>query len=248
MLDLELGAASHVRGVLAVIVVTAGTAEYKPIIEAQARKCREFGYEHRIYDLGGLGIGIPYQVPASDLKPTVNGDSLPPATFKAALVMEALQAAQPGETICWLDADCIPVKTFHPLSMVDENPADAAVTLRQASEIGLSNNPALDYLNSGVVWIRNTMKGRELCRLWSHMSKAFGTDQGALNYCVDVAPDSFDWNSIRGHVANGICTSSRVLILDAMEWNCWHFPPPPEARILHFKGGIRYLAKDYVNR
>ena len=247
MLDLELGAASHVRGVLAVIVVTAGTAEYKPIIETQARKCREFGYEHRIYDLGGLGIGIPYQVPASDLKPTVNGDSLPPATFKAALVMEALQAAYPGETVCWLDADCIPVQKFQPLSMADKNPADAAVTLRPAPEIGLSNNPALDYLNSGVVWIRNTMKGRDFCQHWGVLSRAFHTDQGALNQATGWHRGGTEWNTARGTIVVGYA-GARVLILDAMEWNCWHFPPPPEARILHFKGGIRYLAKDYVNR
>ena len=41
---------------------------------------------------------------------------------------------------------------------------------------------------------------------------------------------------------------ARTLVLDATEWNSWHFPPPASARILHFKGGIRYLAKDYINR
>ena len=153
--------------------------------------------------------------------------------------------------MCWLDADCIPVTTVSsPFDMASRRKLqlDAAVTLRPAPEIGLSNNPALDYLNSGVVWIRNTMKGREFCRLWGADVRAFGTDQGALNRCVDVAPDAFEWNCDRVAMSRiGICTA-RVLILDAMEWNCWHFPPPPEARILHFKGGIRYLAKDYVNR
>jgi hypothetical protein len=252
MLDLELGAASHVRGVLAVIVVTAGTAEYKPIIEAQARKCREFGYEHRIYDLGGLGIGTPYEVPESDLRPTVNGDSLPPATFKAALVDEALHTAQPGETVCWLDADCLPVLPFEPSATRSPKGLelmlwDAAVTLRPAPEIGLSNNPALDYLNSGVVWIRNTLAGKRFCEDWQRMSVRMKTDQGALNeavwsYKLKRAPED------RGKIIQALATGARVLILDAMEWNCWHFPPPPEARILHFKGGIRYLAKDYVNR
>jgi hypothetical protein len=124
-----------------------------------------------------------------------------------------------------------------------ENNIDAAVTLRPKPEIGLSNNPALDYLNSGVVWIRNNRHGRTFCEIWKIRSIAEETDQGALNKTVAPGLASVaGWNALRGKVHGG------VLVLDAMEWNCWHFPPPPEARILHFKGGIRYLAKDYLNR
>jgi len=221
-----------------VIVVTAGTAEYRHIIDAQSRKCAEFGYGHLVYDLGGLGIGEPYHVELEDLQPTVNGDSLPPATFKAALVEKAFGAANHGELVCWLDADCIPLKGFHPNTNGEE--FDAAVTLRPAPEVGLSNNPALDYLNSGVVWIRNNERGRALCDTWRRFSASMNTDQGALNVVVAPGLDAGGWNMIRGTVHNG------VLVLDAMEWNCWHPEHFKRARIAHFKRGLRGQAVNYL--
>ena len=221
------------------IVVTAGTSEYRQIVDAQARKCREYGYYHLIYDLGGLGIGEPYHVEIEDLQPTVNGDSLPPATFKAALVARAMEGAGQGELVCWLDADCIPLQSFQP-----DGSFDAAVTLRPAPEIGLSNNPALDYLNSGVVWIRNNQAGEAFRAQWQRGSEFLHTDQGALNVAVGIADGTSTWNSWRGKVVTQMF-GARVLVLDAMEWNCWHLPPKPETRILHFKRGIRHLAPYY---
>jgi hypothetical protein len=239
-----------------VIVVTAGTSEYRKIICAQARNCKEFGYDHLVYDLGGLGIGEPYHVELEDLQPTVNGDSLPPATFKAALVEKAFGAAVRDELVCWLDADCIPLREFIPFDIDGMMEGfDAAVTLRPAPEIGLSNNPALDYLNSGVVWIRNNEAGRALCDTWRLLSGSMNTDQGALNHTVYPGAGIREWSTLIGdHGFNKIVNTvdgnetSYVLVLDCAEWNCWHFPPPPQARILHFKRGMRYLAKDYLNR
>ena len=226
------------------LVVTAagGTPDdcaiYRRIIEAQQKKCAEFGYGHMIFDLGGLGIGEPYAVEREDLEPTVNGDSLPPATFKAALVERGMKEAKPDEVVCWLDADCIPLRRFNPLVSFDG--LDAAVTLRPAAEVGLSNNPALDYLNSGVVWIRNSKRGALFAEAWRMESLLMKTDQGALNEIV--APrvhQTVTWNSMRGKVHD------RVLILDCAEWNSWH-PPFTGARIAHFKRGIRNQAVNYL--
>lgn len=228
------------------IVVTAGTLEYLPIIEAQARKCREFGYEHRVYDLGGLGIGIRHEVSPSDFVPRVNGDSLPPATFKAALMARVMLEADQNELVCWLDADCLPLREFSPPGIMGG--FDVAVTLRSAGEIGLSNNPALDYLNSGVVMIRNTRGGRRFCTAWHLGSVEENTDQGALNNCVAPKWTPLLWIKVNpGEVVIAPCGAA-VLILGAMEWNCWHLPPKPDTRILHFKRGIRNAAKDYIDR
>jgi hypothetical protein len=190
-----------------------------------------------IFDLGGLGIGEPYQVEREDLEPTVNGDSLPPATFKASLVERAMDQSAPGELVMWMDADCLPLRDFMP-AVADG--VCAAVTLRPAPEIGLSNRPALDYLNSGVVWIRNTAQGKQFCRAWLEASLTMKTDQGALNEIV--APrvhQTVTWNSMRGKVHD------RVLVLDCAEWNNWS-PPFTGARIAHFKRGIRGRAVNYL--
>ena len=223
------------------IVVTGagGTPEdcalYRRIIDKQAEKCKEFGYSRMVFDLGGLGHGAPFAIPKGDFEPQVNGDSLPAATFKAALVTEALYAALPGELVMWMDADCIPLKEFEPPGAFD-----AAVTLRSDAEIGLSNNRSLDFLNSGVVWIRNNERGRVLCERWRALSAAMNTDQGALNEAVAPGAQANEWKELRGKVHNG------VLVLDAMEWNRWFPPPSPCTRILHFKRGIRGQAANYL--
>jgi hypothetical protein len=229
------------------IVVTAGTSEYRQIIDAQARKCNEYGYTHMAFDLGGLGIGEPYAVEREDLEPTVNGDSLPPATFKAALVQRALAMTFSNEVVCWLDADCIPLHPFDEFAIATAtNHADwdAAVTLRPEPEVGLSNNPALDYLNSGVVWIRNTEAGSGLLEMWGKWSRFCGTDQGALNQIVAPEYRKVGWNGIRGLVHVSPCGAD-VLVLDCTEWNSWH-PPFTGARIAHFKRGIRAQAVNYL--
>lgn len=214
------------------LIVTAGTGDYREIILAQAKACTRFGHVHRVYDLGGLGFGEPFEVPADDLKPTINGDSLPPATFKARLLLDAFE---PHACMCWLDADCLPLLDFMP-----PGEWDAAVTLRPASEVGACGIKSMDYLNAGVVWIRNI----EFAREWLEMSIEANTDQGALNEIVapDFGPN--EWRTAVGHsIINPMGMS--VLVLDAMEWNCWHLPPRPETRILHFKRGIRGAAKGY---
>ena len=226
-------------GVQPVIVVTGGTTEYRQIVDAQARKCAQFGYKHLIFDLGGLGIGEPYEVEREDLEPTVNGDSLPPATFKAHLVQRGLGVAKPNESVCWLDADCIPLRGFEP-----SGSWDAAVTLRPAPEIGLSNNPALDYLNSGVVWFRDNCKGRSLCVTWGILSGQMGTDQGALNQMAGSALDKAGWLRYLGKTIPQNC-GGNVLILDCAEWNNWS-PPFTGARIAHFKRGLRGQAVNYL--
>ena len=224
------------------IVVTAGTAEYRDIITEQRKRCLKFGYAHMTFDLGGLGIGQPWDVKPEDLQPTIGGDTLPPATFKAELFSKAMRFAVPRELVCWLDGDCLPLMEFQPHMPTE----DIAVTLRPKPEIGLSNNPALDYLNSGVVWIRNSPQGRAgFLWNWVNLSKSLNTDQGALNQCVGLPDDTHVWADSMGSAVE-LPTGGRALILDCTQWNSWHLPPKPDTRILHFKRGIRAAARNYL--
>jgi hypothetical protein len=237
----------QIKGENMVVVTAAGgtpqdCALYKRIIQEQGARCRRFGYPHMVFDLGGLGFGEKYAVDHSDFAPRVNGDSLPPATFKARLVARAMVEAAPDEMVCWMDADCLPLLPFMPWQ---PDSWDAAVTLRSLPEIGLSNNPALDFLNSGVVWIRRTSAGVAFLFEWEERSRELNTDQGGLNKTVWTGEDVNDWKAMMGR--SMIChENASVLVLDAMEWNCWHLPPHPETRILHFKRGIRAAAVNYL--
>ena len=239
-----MGAAGDLPGVLAMIVITAGTTEYRAIIESQARKCAALGYSHRIFDLGGLGIGRPHSVEIEDLQPTHNGDSLPPATFKAGLLLDALVSeVSHGGLAMWMDADCVPLRSIIPYTAVGKY--DAAVTLRPKSEIGKCGIKSMDFLNSGVVWIRNTPQGRTFAKRWSELSTHFATDQGALNELVAPEFGAKEWlQSVDGIVTTD--EGAKVLVLNSMEWNCWHLPPGPMTRILHFKRGIRGSAVNYL--
>jgi len=214
------------------IVVTAGTYEYAGIILGQARVCNNLGYDHIIYDLGGLGYGIPYQAKSGDLKPRY-GQSLPPATFKADLVARHLKG---GGIVCWLDGDCLPLQGFIPPGQWD-----AAVTLRPLPEIGRGRNRHTAYLNSGVVWIRNP----EFCEAWAAKSQEMNTDQGALNEIVAPGIGRSEWRMAMGAtIINRIGHS--ISVLNADEWNCWNFPPGQDARILHFKRDRRERALEYL--
>lgn len=230
------------------IVVTAGTADYRRIIEAQARKCAEFGYLHVVFDLGGLGMGRPFAVDPADLLPTFNGDSLPPAKFKADLLrIVMLDHGEPNQWVCWLDADCIPLQRFYPVIEQDRPlDIDVAVTLRPRGEVGACGIAALDFLNAGVVWIRNNCPGRAFLTEWREKSIALNTDQGAINECVAPGRNAEWWEASRGNVSWFSRSGARVLVLDAMQWNCWHLPPKPDTRILHFKRGIRGAAVNYL--
>ncbi len=225
------------------ICFTAGTGEYEKIIRKQQDRCKEFGYQHRAFDLGGLGFGDLFHVSDSDLKPSYNGDSLPPATFKTGLMRKVMHDdCAEGETCCWLDADCIPLKPFEP---VDARFWDAAVTLRPAGEIGQSNHQALDYLNSGVVWIRKTPHGRMFAEAWDIHTRELNTDQGGLNWAVAPKWRMRDWVQSFGQIVESP-SGARVLVLDATDWNRWHLPPTDDTKILHFKRGIRGQAANYL--
>lgn len=221
------------------IVVTAGTSDFRPIIETQNRRCLEFGYLHHVYDLGGLGMGTPCSVPESDLRGTI-GDSLPPTTFKVRLLESAFAVALPREIVCWLDGDCIPMKPFLPA----EHDWDVAVTLRPWDEVGASGLKVSDSLNAGVVWVRNNGMGRNFTHQWNAKAQEMNNDQAALVELVGPRLTREEWLKTYGNTITAE-TGAAVKVLDAMKWNRWHVPPAEDTRILHFKRGIRGSAKAY---
>jgi hypothetical protein len=216
-----------------VIVVTAGTSGFRKIILRQTRMCKRFGYDHRVYDFGGLGVGEPYTVDPEKLKRTESRQEGFSADFKAELMIKNFRQ---GETICWLDGDCIPLLPFEPLGKWD-----AAVTMRSHDEVGRGHRPRTMFLNSGVVFARNI----EFARRWRKKTIAKDNCQIALNkICLPELTVKYCRKAIGKTIESSI--GLKVKILDAMEWNCWHIPPPKHARILHFKEDLRHLAKDYL--
>jgi len=211
------------------LIVTGGTAEYRPYIERQATFCKTQGYTHEIHDLGGLGMGRKTFVDPAEFAATLGG-GLPAARFKPKLMLD--QWVQSGDLVAWLDGDCVPVLPIEP-----PGDWDAAVTLRSDTELGASGIPATDWLNSGVVFVRWTRPGFDFLDDWLDACSRTTGDQTALNDVVGKGWDRFQWAAARGVIVE--YPGYRIQILSSPEWNCWQFPAPPEARILHYKRGLR---------
>ena len=220
------------------IVLTAGTEEYRRIIDEQERRCLACGYRHEVYDLGGLGRGVSFSAPAGDLESRFAG-GMPRTTFKTTLIAQTLAIA--NETVCWLDGDCLPLLPFDP----QPGNWDVAVTLRPESEVGASGIDATDWLNAGVLFVKPSLAGSEFMRCWTERCASASSDQDALNQVVGPHFDKAGWNTARNSIIR--CAGFGVLILSCPEWNCWHFPAPEGTRILHFKRGIRGMASPYLN-
>ncbi len=222
------------------IVVTAGTAEYRSIIEEQSRRCAQLGYGHKVYDLGGLASGKYFAPDESDF---VLGVGVKPVTFKPRVLLDFLESYGPlmGETLCWLDADCLPMRGFVP----PPGSWNVAVTMRSAREIGASGIFATDFLNSGAAWVRNP----EFLYSWKKACDKYGSDQSAMNHLVLPKFEPDYCRSLFGKIIESPC-GMNSLILDAGEWNNWNWmlPIPAETRILHFKGKAIGSAQKFIDQ
>lgn len=217
------------------LVITAGTSDYLNIIKAQAKKCAEFDYRHVIYDLGGLGMGIPHIVEKEDLTPQHWGHSLCPCKFKTDLMLKALMIDD--DIICWLDGDCLPVRPFLP-----DGEWDAAVTLRPAGEVEKVGIHSMNYLNAGVIWIRRLQFAID----WRNATYHLNTDQDGMNVVVGNLFGKREWiESVGKTITNK--SGFRIKVLDGMKWNRWVLPPDDKTRILHFKRRIRGKAARYLD-
>lgn len=232
---MELPARSRMRDKNDMKVITAGTKEFAEIILAQQSRCLKFGYDHIAYDLGDLGFGIPWNAPRGDLDPLMKEiNSIPPTKFKVDLLLENYG---PGDTVCWIDGDCLPVRDFLPAGEWD-----AAVTLRREDEIGKSGIHATDYLNAGVCFFRD----RTLLLNWKDECRFTINDQDALNIIVGENYSREDW--IEALAKEDIINSQgfRIKILKCEIFNSWYFVMNGTPKIIHFKRGFRHLASEYI--
>ena len=215
------------------IVITAATGDMKDLVIGQAKRVYSFEYDHRIFDFGGLGFGIPYRVDPLDIAP-VPGIHAPRCLFKIDLLLSCFEE---NNTLCWLDADCLPLKEFE-----IDGAFDAAVTLRPSSEIGKSGMFNHDYINAGVIWIRS----RKFLDHWRQRSVIHQNDQGGLNDLIGEGMSVEEWRKSMNSTIITKHDGFKVRILNAMKWNCWHIPPVEDTRIMHFKKGIRRAASNYL--
>lgn len=210
---------------MSIVIVSAGTPDYRPMMDENRRRCESFGYRYVAHDLD----------PSSDLE-----GSLPPCTFKPDLILRS-QPHQPfpydptPQIFAWLDGDCIAVK---PLDELESIAFDVAVTLRPPEEVG-TTQPTTNYLNAGVIFFRDTAIVPAFIRTWRALAQARGNDQAALNELVGWSWSDDEWRASYNHSHTVCDVLIHILPAAGWNWSSWDRPKPADARILHFKHGWR---------
>jgi len=214
-------------------IITAGDKKFKKFIGAAQKQCEKFGYPMLIYDLGGLGFGIPFDATFEN----VTGTNVIKNKWKPSLILDAFYRAS-GEMV-WMDADAILWNTID----IDWD-FDIGVTLRRQGEIDNTPTPELTGgLNSGVVFINKTSEALDFLQEWEQRNGK--TDQQALNSMVEEVTGFTKYNTI--FKRKGV----KIKIFTTDRYNCYYFDQSlnsTDNRILHFKKDVRDIAPYFLDR
>ena len=155
--------------------LTAADKKFKPMLDRLIESVIALKYDIIVYDLGGLGFGIPYDAPVSDTMFQKN-------PVKPRYILEMLQSLKKNELLIWLDADTV---LKHRIDEIENDEFDLGVTIRKEKK---GKNPRRGRINSGVMFFRNNERTCKFMMEWMKESERLNGDQWALNNLIDVAP------------------------------------------------------------
>ena len=254
------GVAERRTGIPAVngtpVIVTAGDWRYKAFIEQSVTAAQKFGYQTLVYDLGGLGRGIPFAIDDRSFEANgyseIHADSRwhTKARFKPALIRHALRN-NPGRFIVWLDGDACLADSIDEIFSDDY---DIGVTARKFTETwrcwntanhALESDPTfvvMGELNAGVMFFNPTLAALAFVDQWAQKTVELGDDQLALNRLVN--PTNAQLSDMVGKRYGAFVPKTlsvggaRVKTFPyGYNWRRWpRQPRSGEAKILHFCG------------
>lgn len=202
------------------IILTGASHSYRNSVDGIVGAALRFGYDPLIYDLGELGMGLPYHVAPI---PPGNGYQ-PKSPFKPALIGEALHWAY--ELCLYVDAD---TELRRPVDELDTRDYDVGVTIFPEIHPERHRYPAVTgYLNAGVVALYPTARGFVSAWQAALADTETGSDQEALTRLLLAERPC--WTV--GEVFK--CHGARVKFLNADIYNSIHLLP--EAAIWHRHG------------
>ncbi len=245
------------------VIVTAGDWRYKASIEQSVAAARKFGYEISVYDLGGLGRGIPFTIDDQSFKTNGYYEIRPDsgwktkARFKPALIRHALEN-NPGRFIVWMDGDaCL----AHSIDEILSDDYDIGVIARKFTETwrypnvvnhALEHHPTTEMkgeINAGVMIFCPTLAASTFVEQWKQMTDMVGNDQLALHKLIN--PNGEQLADMVGKRYGPfvpkilMAAGARVKTFPyEYNWRRWSrdtsYPARMhEAKILHFCGGKR---------
>lgn len=211
---------------------------FRRVIEHTVDNAARFGYKTVVYDLGGLGIGQPFQVEDETFKQkgyfvVLRDGYRSKSLFKPDLIKRCLDENR--EFTVYLDGDAL---LYDRIDEIMTDDYDIGVTLRKAEEISdewhEKNADIVKYVNAGVVFLNPTKATTRFVDQWIKTTIEVKNDQMALNklVCPEEMPPV---NSIR--VMNGV----RIKYFPGVKYNYYYFEDslPQDLKIVHFKGPMR---------
>lgn len=220
-------------------IVTCANAAYDEIIKASMARNTGLGYKVRVYDIGSLGIGKPFN---TNFMPVAIAERLRGRLpIKPLIILQGLKDA--GVPVCWMDADAFAIRRFDDVGM----DFDVAVTMRRPEERGATRWPTFyGFANAGVIFFNHTPAAFQFIDMWIREVEMTSSlsDQEALNRLVLQATDFTEYNKVFRLGA------IRIKILKTDEYNFYYWPqdPLPETCIVHAKTDRRSAFDDWSTR
>lgn len=226
-------------------IVTASDNNYADFILLNKFKLKKFNYKMCIYDLGGLGFGLPINIDKSDFIKKER-DIYIKCYFKLLVLRESLKQTK-SDLIVWMDADAFILK---PIDNLLNDDFDVAITKRWESEIIKFKDRNLfeysKYINAGVIFFKNNTKARKFIDLWDQ--KIIDSDQRALNDLLEENVSKFNYGD------TFTLDDIKVKVLSCKEYNNYKYKEieaGDNIKIIHFKGMTkpnRYKLEKYIMR
>ena len=202
-----------------ITTVIAGDANFRKYVDKAVACSKNVGYEPVVYDLGGLGYGIPFEARVS---PKV-GAKIP---SKPGIIMETLKTVNEGDYVVWIDADALIEKRIDEI-MFDY---DIGVTVRQRKQIENSLP-----INAGIVFVKKTPAALKFVKEWIKLCETGVSDQQELNKLCNITTVDTDTTVVRDNV--------KIHVFPCKIYNNVYFAKKkvPHAKIKHYKSKLRHL-------
>ncbi len=195
-------------------IVTGSDKNYKKIVKKNKENCEKFGHTFVAYDFGGLGFGIKKKPNEFDLCKS----NLIKCHVKPEVILDALKRFK---YVMWVDGDAyVNRKIDFPFDF------DIGVTVRKTRE----KNPALWFINSGVVMFKNSPKVYHFVEDWTKYKE--DSEQRYLNEQISPFIQHKNEKPIPGKIrANGF----DVRVFPAQTHNDYYYFKE-DSYVHHFKG------------
>ena len=200
-----------------ILVVIAGDQNFRPYVENADRTTRALGYETLVFDLGGLGMGEPFQGRVSNIP-------LHTIPCKPHMLRAALDRVSAGSYLVWLDADAIMQDRIDEI----QQDYDIGVTMRTK----FSKDPRVGAINAGIVFVRNTEPAKVFLDVWAQRADQLDGDQSALNDLVPLT------KADRNQVVER--QGAQIQVFPCAVYNFFDFKnDASQAKIIHYKSKHR---------